>query len=303
MQVIAFKEQLDPNYFPLTFEDKDWHVITFDKRYDYSPDVYFQINVNKPNSKFKNIYEYIDASNKPKLVCESTPFRRNAYMGHSDNWYYRIGWNHFLRCGIFNNKDSDNKRWDQISKQQDLKILPWRNEGDYILIVLQKSGDSTLNTLYKNYKSYNHWLRETIKKIRLYTNEKIVVRPHLGTSEKVYKNLISLGEKVFLSDKWKSRPSIFEGGRSLQEELDCARIVVGYNSNALVEAACDGIPVVALDEYAVTYPISIAMDKINSPNFPNRTQWLYDLSYCCWTIKEIRQGLAWNNLKICYGIK
>ena len=297
MQVIAFKEQFDPDYFPIEFDYPNWLIVPFADRSSYFPDAYFQINVNKPNSKWSDIYNFIDSTGKPKLVCESTPFRRNGYRGDNNGWYYRLGWNHFLRSGVFNNANSDSVRWEQIKQHQGLDFLPWRNCGDYILIVLQKSGDATLNTMYEKYSTYDAWLLETITNIRKYTSEPIVVRPHFGTSKSVYKTAIHQSG-VSVSGVWKDRDTIFEGGASLQQDLDSARIVVGYNSNALVESVCDGIPTVALDQDAVTYPVSINLQDINTPNLTiDRTQWAWDLSYCCWTLAEIRSGIAWQHLK------
>jgi len=297
MLAVAFREQLDPEYFPVEFNDNNFRIIDFDQRNQYIPDFYFQINVNKPNSQYAHIYDFIDSTCKPKLVCESTPFRRNGYQGDKDNWYYRLGWNHFLRCGTFNNTNSNNARWQMIQQDQGIQLKPWRNQGEGILIILQKSGDATLNSMYARFGTYDRWLFETIAQIRNYTRERIVIRPHIGTSKSVYTKALKQ-PLVELSGVWQDRTTIFEGGASLQQDLDGIRAVVGYNSNALVESICDGIPTIVLDKDAVTYPVRTRLEDINNPDLTiDRTQWLNDLSYCCWRLSEIRNGTAYEHIK------
>jgi hypothetical protein len=36
--------------------------------------------------------------------------------------------------------------------------------------------------------------------------------------------------------------------------------------------------------------------KIESPEMPDRDQWLSDLAYCQWTPAEMRSGVVWKHL-------
>jgi len=76
-------------------------------------------------------------------------------------------------------------------------------------------------------------------------------------------------------------------------------VVVGYSSNALVEAVLSGIPVIALGHSATTslmnYEIS---DLENIPNIDQgkRYSWLKHLSYRQFSHSELENGIAWEFL-------
>ena len=76
------------------------------------------------------------------LVSVLSCFRKNSYVGDKDNWYYTLGWFHFLRQGFFANDRCPDDRWKRISQEQNIQIQPWitkrRDERKYALICLQK---------------------------------------------------------------------------------------------------------------------------------------------------------------------
>jgi len=111
VEMIAFKHQLNDD-FPIEFGKEDWKIIDFADRDKYKSKYYFQINVDKPSNIDEDgntkdeVYEYIKNTGRPYLVCELSAFRQNSYLGDPDNWYYTLGWFHFLRKGFFNNNNS-----------------------------------------------------------------------------------------------------------------------------------------------------------------------------------------------------
>ena len=65
-----------------------------------------------------------------------------------------------------------------IQKEQSIEIKDWRTNGDYILLVLQRPGDSSLKKLIDNHGSYKQFIEYTITQIKKYTDRPIRVRMH-----------------------------------------------------------------------------------------------------------------------------
>lgn len=301
-RVVAFKGLIN-RFFPVDFKIPNWHIIDYDDPLKESADAFFQINVKKTKTKTAPEYKYITQSNKPTLVCESNPFRKNIFpVGDLENHYYRLGWGHFLRQGNFNNENSPPDRWNHIKKLQKLEVKDWRLKGEYILLLLQKSGDSTLNKMYADYGTYYNWIEETISNIRKYTDRPIVIRPHVYRAKVPYIKFASEENKVSISEVFDQRTT-FEGGESLQHDFNNAWAVVGYNSNALVESTLEGIPSFPLSDESVVWDISNQnkLENIENPNVNiDRTQWCYDAGYMIWNTNELNNGTAWNHLKGVY---
>lgn len=307
-EMIAFKHQLS-NDFPIEFGKEDWKIIDFEDRHKYKSQYYFQINVDKPSNVNEDgttkdkTYEYIKNTGRPYLVCELSAFRQNSYLGDPDNWYYTLGWFHFLRQGFFNNNNSGKDRWRRIQEQQSIELKPWRTEvrnNDYALICLQKATDSTLIPMHETHGKYRHWLMLVINQIRnLHPDLPIVIRPHLRTKDGSYRDIIGYIEGVTLSKTWEDR-RFHEGGKGLQEDLSGARFVVSYNSNVLTQAVLEGIPSICWDMRSAASPACLDPSQLSNLEHVyniDRTQWLHNLAYTQWTRREIRDGQAWNHLK------
>ena len=177
------------------------------------------------------------------------------------------------------------------------KVKPY-TQGEYILICLQNRRDTTLNSLYDNWNTYEEWFNDLISNIRKYSDRKIVVRPHLTTGPWAAQNIAKRNDpSIELSKTFKNRRQ-HEGGKGLETEILNSQVVLGYNTNALVEAVCLGKPVVALSKESMTWDISDTLKNLESLNYQiNRTQWLYDMAYTQWTLDEIANGTAWEHLK------
>lgn len=305
-KMIGFSEQLTGD-FPLEFGLPGWHIIDWEQRDEYDPDYYFQVNIKKRSADPK-IYDYIQESGKPYLVAELSMFRQNSYT-HKDkeNWYYTLGWYHFLRCGKFNNAKSPDDRWLRIQKEQEIEVKPWRTkreEGSYALLCLQKAGDSTLNTLYDLYPKYSRWVYGVSRHIEAHHPDlPIIIRPHMKTGTKAYIKTITNMDQVTVSKRWHSRGQ-FEGGKGLRKDLNGAWFVVAYNSNTLTQAVLEGIPSICFNPDGMAYPACLPYVNISKPHKAkdiDRTQWLHNSAYTQWTIAEIRDGQAWDHLKSVVG--
>ena len=154
LRVYSFKI-FQNNYFPLNFQFEGFDIIDYFDERKYEADCFFQVNVKKDKTKNVVEYDFIKESKKPFLVCESNIFRKNSYLTKNNDYnFYRLGWNHFLRQGNFNNKNSPPDRWNKIKKIQNIEIKDWRKKNNNILLCLQKAGDSTL--YIRNLRNMNY---------------------------------------------------------------------------------------------------------------------------------------------------
>ena len=297
-QVIAFERVVDLLRH-VDFSMPNWKIVNFSDASKYDADAYFQMNVKKYKTRNRPEWDFIANSGKPVLVCESTLFRKNSYTIHNpDHFYYRLGWNHFLRQGNFNNVNAPPDRWNYIQKLQNIKIMPWKQKQGSVLLCLQKPGDSTLNSLYEQYGTYEDWIGYAIETIKKYTDASIVIRPHLKSTKLKIRQFVEPG--VSISQTWNQR-TLEEGGIGLEHDFANSCAVTGYNSNALVESTCAGIPTFPLSDESVVWDVSNRIENLSNPNLSiDRTQWLYDAAYMIWTVREINNGTAWQHLRGVY---
>ena len=270
-----------------------------------SADVFIQANIKE--CKLKNLdtqYEYIRNSGKPFLVTESPVFRQNM---PAKNQYNRWSWfSYFQDEGDYCNEDSPSDRWLKISKEQNLIVEPWQNNSDgHILLCLQRPGDSSLHRiLIKKKQDYKYWIWKTVRDIRRYTDRKIVIRLHPFRRETVLNMLFAI-EDTFKNIEISENTSGMitfgggNGGDGLIKDIEGAYCAVGLNSNVLTETVMAGIPTFSLCSGSMAWSVSNHfLRDINSPIMEfDRTQWLYNLSYCQWSEDEIEQGLPWEHLK------
>lgn len=85
-------------------------------------------------------------------------------------------------------------------------------------------------------------------------------------------------------------------GGSLDEALAGARVAVTFNSNAGVDAALAGVPVIATDEGSMARRVA-AHGFDDDLITPDRGEWLARLAWCQWTVDEMRAGDAWDALR------
>jgi hypothetical protein len=264
-------------------------------------DCFIQTNLLKPKfySNGKNEpYEYILNSKKPFLVLESPVFRKHAEYRRLGWWSYKWG------DANFNNINSSSDRWNKFQKTTNLTIKPWRSSGDYILIMGQKEGDSSLSELYKKFNSFAGWVDDIVHTIQKHTDRKIVIRPHIRNSRHGLDEAHRIAAKhknVFVSENMMVNNGT-QGGEGLQRDLDGAYCVVTYNSLSAVEAICEGIPTFALNNGSMIWPIAHKdLSKIeNLDRTVDITQWCNDVAYTQWSGKEFKSGEAWAHLRPVY---
>lgn len=186
----------------------------------------------------------------------------------------------YTSCGF----NGLNGRADFVSKNVDDKRIyhieryiqpPRKSRGEYILINGQIASDASVKAI-----GFNKWLQETHSSIAKITDRKVYYRPH------------PLDVEPFIPDGL----DVIDG--NLQDAMGNAHCVVTLNSNSAVDATVAGIPSITMDKGSMAYKVTKhQISDIINCKVLHRNNWLREMSYCQWTINEMRSGQAWNHLR------
>lgn len=295
--IVAIKELLW-TYHPLP---NSVQVVSFsDKKTIQSADIFLQTNIKggKREKKLGNIYQYVLDSSKPFICVESAVFRRNMPVPPNPKAYHRWSWTSYFRDeGDYCNENSPSDRWNQIRKDQNIEIKPWKTNGDYVLLVLQRPGDTSLTKLIAKHGTYENFISYTIKEIRKNTDREILIRPHPSRKQIQIKIIESINLKGIRISDTPSREGALSGGDGLYKDFSDACAVVGFNSNALTESVCEGIPTFSMCPSSMAWDVSNkSLENLENPVLFERQQWLNNLGYCQWREDECFEGLPLQHL-------
>ena len=228
--------------------------------------------------KFVSYYEMQDNTTLP--MCWAGFFkpqwleictRHNLKFYNLDSGYFgnkkrktifRLSVNNFQNINPIIERPSD--RWEKLNIEQSSF-----KQGSAIVIV--PPDRKIVHTL--SLGSEDQWINKTILNIKKFTDRPIKIRRR---PEPRVDRVISNTFKDFIKD-----------------DTFC---VVGYSSNALVEAAMHDIPVISLGHSATKSLYSNRLEeieKIKPAYFDNKQAWLNHLAYSQFTRDELLSGLAW----------
>lgn len=239
---------------------------------------------NAPHLEFrKKILDHQTKRRKRTIIIDSNLF---LYADPKNpKGYLRLSYD-----GIFPNTgeycyDNPNPiRWEKIKKDLKIDLKPWRNDGNHILICLQRNGGWSMKGL-----SVVDFFHQTVTEIRKYSNRPIVVRTHPGDKKSIlYANQLK-GKNVTLSQN-----------KLLTEDFRQAWASVVYNSSPSVASIIEGIPCFVLDpEYSQSASVAnLDLNKIENPDMPERLDWVRKLAQCHWNLEELKTGDAWNHMRL-----
>tara|TARA_R110000772_G_scaffold133429_2_gene241896 strand:+ start:3086 stop:3994 length:909 start_codon:yes stop_codon:yes gene_type:complete len=242
------------------------------------------------DTPWHNCKRSIVESGKP-FICVETPLIGRGPVSNilQDEWY-RIGVNGFLAdTGRFfrQSQSYPSDRWEKISKNLNVKLLPWKKEGNYIVIALQLPGDASLRGI-----NVTKWAADTAEELRMYTDRPIVVRTPQLDRQFDKENIVRITriEGAALQQGTKD---------NLLETLDAAYATVTYSSGFGIDSVIRGTPTIAMDPGSFAY--SLGNNKLSQiedlVRSNDRQQWLNNLSYAQWSRKEIKDGRAWQHIR------
>jgi len=238
-------------------------------------DVIWSVLFNGRMGRNRAIWEKNIQESKPTIVLEVGGIKRGT------TW--KVGLNGINRDAYFGESGNDNSR----AKKFNLKLKPWHNDGEFILI----AGQHDKSLQWANMPRMSTWTLDIIDKLQKYTKRPIIFRPHprcpLPDIEKEYKN-------VKRQDPAHIRGSYDDFDMSFSNVY----ATINYSSNPGIHSVIEGVPAfvgISSLAYDVANDIDFLHD-IENPLMPDRQQWLNDYAFTEWTTEEISQGLPLKHL-------
>ena len=221
---------------------------------------------------------------------------------HGPNHHWRVSLYSPMNNGNFLSDNSPPDRWEAAKARWNVKSEPWRksNQDDPIMFVLQPKDNWSMNEL-----DPVEWFNGVYEKLRPITDRKFIVRPHpnhVVNIEQRRKEFpedveVHIGQKYFQGDEKKYYRFHF------QEAITNIHAVVTHNSTAGVDSCVRGIPTFNTSDLAISWPVANKdLNNIETPEYPDRTQWLHDLGYKLWSEKEIKDGTVFKRYKTKLGL-
>ena len=208
--------------------------------------------------------------------------RRDGYtrLKSKKNDYFSISKNTLRKDSKFFKAPPD--RWNQLKKDYNIEVKPWRKKGDHIVIAYgtrQCPDDLTLNI--------GKLIKNTIR-VAGSSDRKLVIccRP--------YKNI-----KKFSEQMKRLFPDIFfVCGSGIRYHLKNAHCMISYGGGSGVESIIAGVPSISISPSLSNFliPNNGILKFIDDPPTPDRTKWFNWLGYQQWTGYEIKNGLPWRFL-------
>ena len=216
--------------------------------------------------------------------------------------HWRVALYSPMNNGNFLSDNSPPDRWEMMKELWKVKYEPWRksNPEDPILFVLQPSDNWSMNEL-----DPITWLNDVYKKLRPLTKRKFLVRPHPNHMAAMDERKnefpkdceVIIGQKFFYGDEKKHYRFNF------QDALNNCHAIITHNSTASIDSCIRGVPTFCTSNLAICWSVANTdLLKIESPIYPDRTQWVYDLGYKQWTEKEIKDGTVFKRFKEKLGL-
>jgi len=199
--------------------------------------------------KFYNVIKH-QKKNNADYICLERGFVDRENYAH-------VGWNGHNGRADFKNAGAPSDRFERFQHM----LKPWKQDGDYLLIMGQVPGDASTMGVELNLI----WDDVGNKAAELDINT--IYRPH----------------------------PLVEYTCPLEVSLKNALAVIAWNSNSSVDAVLAGVPSIVLDEGSMAWPVS--SHEIGEIVRPDRTKWLHELAYAQWSRTEISSGECWDRIK------
>ena len=207
---------------------------------------------------------------------------------------FRVGVNGFLwddaKWGFEHIEDDRSKKvFERNGYDPD---VPWKQDGEYILLCMQKVGDASLRDA-----DVFEWTENTVNDIRKHTDRKIIIRPHPLYRKSSLHN--TLKEKVLNASNthWQETDLLKDGFVSIQEQLQKAWCTVTYTSGSGIDAVINGIPNIACDTGSMVYDVSSKdIAEIENPYRGEKKEWTNRIAHCQWNIDEFESGECWKHV-------
>tara|TARA_B110000285_G_C15097586_1_gene603014 strand:+ start:862 stop:1845 length:984 start_codon:yes stop_codon:yes gene_type:complete len=216
--------------------------------------------------------------------------------------HWRVSLYSPMNNGDFLSDNSPSDRWDMMKDLWNVKYEPWRksNQDDPILFGLQPKDNWSMDEL-----DPIDWFHEVYEKIRPMTDRKFLIRPHPNHMAQMINRKNEFPEDCELLEG----PAHFVGDEkkyyrfNFQEALGNCHAFVTHNSTASVDACVRGIPTFVTSDLALCWSVANKdLNNIETPEYPDRAQWVHDIGYKMWSTDEIRNGVVFKRFKQKLGL-
>lgn len=207
-------------------------------------------------------------SNIPRIVVDTGCLNNKREYPADLDRYVSVGFNGVKGDALYFNTNEDSIRY----KKLQWNPKDWKYDGEYVLILGQKRFGLSV---------YEFDINLMLSGIVYYFNS-------IGVPILFRKHPL---EKELPSGKFR----VSQG--SLSDDLSNARCAYGLSTNALVEAIYMGVPGITGSNKSLAYSVSSHSLDLDKLIRPDRTQWLYNLSYTQWHLNEMRSGECWQRYR------
>lgn len=239
---------------------------------------------NAPHLAFrKRIIEQQKKHNRRTLAVDSNlflyrdPKNANQYLRFSLDGVFPTTGEYFWKSATPNH-------WNKIKQDLNIDLQPWREDGEHILICLQRNGGWSMGAY-----DVMRWCNDVIGQIRRRTNRPILVRAHPG-DKRARQYLKSTPRDVSISQS-----------DSIVNDFENCWACVTYNSSPGVAAAIEGVPVFVTDQNpqnSQAYDVAnTSLVNIENPSTFERQKWIEKIAISHYNFEDLRNGEAWRIIK------
>jgi hypothetical protein len=205
-------------------------------------------------------------------------FNPHKYLRYSFNGV-------FPATGIYCNDNPGDENWNNIRRDYNMDLGPWRQKGKHILICLQRPMGWSMRGV-----NLMEWLDNTFVQIRKYSDRPIRLRWHPGDWKNFPTNV----------DLSKFNAVMSPQERHITEDLKSCWAVVCHNSTPSSVAIIEGIPAFITDDPGYCQAgdvVNTDLSRIEDPIMPDREQWIRKLAQCHWSFEDVRSGRCWAHMR------
>lgn len=212
-----------------------------------------------------NLYGFLDTDD------------RDRYLRYSLNGI-------FPTTGYYFTRDTDPRRWESIKRSYNFQERPWRSDGRYVLLCLQRNGGWSMDGY-----SVIDWLSDTIPRIRTHTARPILLRAHPSNQNIIHE----------LRMRWPDLEISME--KDIRSDFDKAWCAVTYNSSPGVAGLIWGVPTWVTDpnpRRSQAYPTAFTdLSRIDNHILPEREEFYHRIAQSHFNWDEVRSGEAWTFMR------
>lgn len=201
--------------------------------------------------------------------------------------YLRYSFNGvFPKTGIYCNENPGDQNWNNMRRDYDMELSPWRSSGSHILITLQRPMGWSMRGF-----DLMKWLDTVLANVKANSDRPIRVRWHPG-DWKHYPQYAGMLTKMGVA--------VSPQDRHILEDLKDCWALICHNSTPSSVAVIEGIPAFITDDPGYCQAGDVVnrdFARLEDPWLPDREQWIRKLAQCHWSFEDVKSGRCWAHMR------